>query len=158
MDSVAESPAAGNARSHIEMLARVVLLEDQVAKIDRFKRDTTVAVCVFGALSDAFFGWQWQRVGNEVNSRISESGLIEARDKVSKTLVEVEVSAKRLNTIAATAEGFDIPNRVVTFTMSEAEIRKKLDMQIFLRSPRQHHAYSDYDDGVAFRYEVLPSK
>ncbi len=49
-------------------------------------------------------------------------------------------------------------DHVFAFTMSEAEIRKKLDMQIFLRSLRQHHAYPDYDDGVAFRYEVLPSK
>jgi len=45
-----------------------------------------------------------------------------------------------------------------TFSMifDENDVRKKFDVQIAVRSPRKFHAFTEYDDLVGFRYELLP--
>ena len=40
----------------------------------------------------------------------------------------------------------------------ESHIRKSFMITLYIRSPRKHHAYKDYDDYVEFVYQVLPSK
>lgn len=42
------------------------------------------------------------------------------------------------------------------YTISNEDVGKMCDVQVFVRSPRDYHAYSAFDDYMTFRYEVLP--
>jgi len=45
-----------------------------------------------------------------------------------------------------------------SISFDERDVRQKMDVQVAVRSPRKFHAYQEYDDLVAFRYEILPPK
>lgn len=48
----------------------------------------------------------------------------------------------------------DSNSKMIVF--SEKDIGRCCDINVMLRSKRSHHAYSDFDDYVMYRYEVLP--
>jgi hypothetical protein len=47
-------------------------------------------------------------------------------------------------------------SNVLSFTMTEADVGRMCDVNIYIRSPREYHAMGGYDDIRTFRYEVLP--
>lgn len=42
--------------------------------------------------------------------------------------------------------------------VSDAHIRRDFGVMFWIRSSRQYHAHTDYDDSVTFHYDVLPSQ
>lgn len=49
-------------------------------------------------------------------------------------------------------------DNVITYTLSEKNVRKNFAALLVIKSKRQFHAQRDHDDIVAFHYEVLPPK
>lgn len=47
---------------------------------------------------------------------------------------------------------------VLAFTLTKAQVKKCLDVLLFIRSRREFHADQDYDDAQIFSYEVLPPR
>ena len=47
-------------------------------------------------------------------------------------------------------------SNVLSLTMTEADVGRMRDVNIYIRSPREYHAMGDCDDIRTFRYEVLP--
>ena len=44
----------------------------------------------------------------------------------------------------------------LSITFSESDIRAMCDVNVYVKSPREYHAFDQYDDIATFRYTVLP--
>lgn len=64
----------------------------------------------------------------------------------------------RIKTIHGSYDSGWTKSNSLSITLTEKDIRKLCDLNIYIRSQRAHHAYGDNDSCVTFRYDVLPPK
>ncbi|MBB6187008.1 Swt1 family HEPN domain-containing protein [Rhodanobacter sp. MP7CTX1] len=83
------------------------------------------------------------RVGDEVEIRI---------DSIDPLGGELSYSIARIGPKVWTSKNIG----VIRFT--EQDIGKFCDINVMVRSVRNHHAYQDFDDYVMYRYSVLPAR
>jgi hypothetical protein len=101
-----------HALGEAQIESRIIALEEQVARLDRLKRDIVIAISIFSVLSLAFFGLQWKQIGNTIERQLDESGLAKAKSRLEAIASEAEGNAKRVREAVKTAKDYDIPNRI----------------------------------------------
>lgn len=62
----------------------------------------------------------------------------------------------RIKTIHGTYDSGWKSTNTLSYCFVGKDVRTMCDINVYIKSPREHHAFSDYDDIATFRYCVLP--